>query len=110
MTTPLDIRSAYEVLGLPDGASLDEVQAAYRELAQILHPDRYASNGHLRDRAQEQFKRVNVARDVLVDYLRTGRRPRSTAGSGSGSFGVEPSAARLRAKGDSPCSTSTRCC
>ncbi|MBK8183447.1 MAG: DnaJ domain-containing protein [Candidatus Competibacteraceae bacterium] len=35
---------AYEILGLPMGASRDEIQAAYRRLMQRLHPDQGGSD------------------------------------------------------------------
>ncbi len=57
---------AAAVLGVEAGASAVEVRAAYRELAQMLHPDKYGDNKKLRARAEQQMRAVNEARDVLL--------------------------------------------
>lgn len=57
---------ALAALGLSDGASRSEIIAAHRELAQMLHPDRYGSNKRLHARAEQQMKRINEAREVLL--------------------------------------------
>lgn len=54
------------VLGVEAGSSAAEVRAAYRELAQMLHPDKYGDNKRLRARAEQQMRAVNEARDVLL--------------------------------------------
>ena len=51
---------------LEPGASRAEILAAYRELAQMLHPDKFGENKRLRARAEQQMKRINEARDVLL--------------------------------------------
>ncbi|MEE8258342.1 MAG: J domain-containing protein, partial [Sphingomonadales bacterium] len=50
---------AYEVLGLKPGASLTEIQVAYKKLMQKLHPDK-EGNEYL-------ARKVNQARDTLLD-------------------------------------------
>ena len=35
------MRDPYEVLGVPRGATKEQVKAAYRELAKKYHPDNY---------------------------------------------------------------------
>lgn len=57
---------ALQVLGLKQGASPDEVRLAYRELAQMLHPDKFGDNKKLRARAEQQMRIMNEARDVLL--------------------------------------------
>ncbi|AGW13943.1 J domain-containing protein [Megalodesulfovibrio gigas] len=55
----------YRLLRLPDGASLEEVKAAYRKLAFALHPDLNPGNPH----AARQFQRLNEAYVLLKQYL-----------------------------------------
>ena len=42
-----DIRRAYKILGLYPGSSQAEVKSAYRDLAQVWHPDRFAHDERL---------------------------------------------------------------
>ena len=63
----MDREEALRILGLDESATADEIKAAYKESAQILHPDRFASNKKLQDRATEQFKTLQEAYDVLMD-------------------------------------------
>jgi molecular chaperone DnaJ len=53
----------YSVLGVPRGASDDDVKKAYRKLAMQYHPDR---NNGAKD-AEEKFKEITEAYDVLRD-------------------------------------------
>lgn len=68
---------ALSVLGLEPGSSRAEILAAYRELAQMLHPDKFGENKRLRARAEQQMKRINEARDVLLKATGAGSRERS---------------------------------
>lgn len=91
---------ALQVLGLQEGASRDEIAAAYRELAQMLHPDKYGENKRLRARAEQQMRRINEAHDVLrkgAGARRSGaaagtRSGGARSGSGCGSRGAGASA------------------
>jgi molecular chaperone DnaJ len=53
----------YSVLGVPRGASDDDIKKAYRKLAMQYHPDR--NNGS--KEAEEKFKDITEAYDVLRD-------------------------------------------
>lgn len=72
-----DLDRYYKVLGLEPGASLDEVNQAYRDLAFIWHPDRIPKdNPRLQQKAQEKLKEINQARDRLRS-VRPGEKNRN---------------------------------
>ncbi len=55
----------YEILGVSRDASIDEIKKAYRKLAIKWHPDRHGDSD--RAAAEEKFKRINEAKEVLTD-------------------------------------------
>ncbi|MFK7766579.1 MAG: DnaJ C-terminal domain-containing protein [Mariniblastus sp.] len=58
----------YKVLGVSKNASESEIQKAYRKLARKYHPDLHAdADERERDRAKQQFQKVQQAYDVLSD-------------------------------------------
>jgi hypothetical protein len=63
----LDTTQAYGVLGLAPGATPDEVKTAYRDLVKVWHPDRFADNERLREKAQRQLQLYNEAYERLRD-------------------------------------------
>ena len=62
----MQVKEALMFMGLDEGVTGDEVKVAYREMSQILHPDKFANNPKLQERATEQFKHLNDARDTLM--------------------------------------------
>ena len=59
----------YEVLGVKRDAAQDEIRAAYRKLAKKLHPDLNPGD----KQAEEKFKQVSVAYDLLGGPEKRGR-------------------------------------
>ena len=79
----------YSVLGVPQGATEKEITRAYRKLAKEYHPDANPGNKE----AEEKFKEVSAANDVLGDaekrkeYDEVRRMVASGAYSGGGPGG-----------------------
>ncbi len=72
---------ALHILGLDADANADDIKAAYKETAQILHPDRFATNKKLQNRATEQFKNLQEA----YEYLTKGHGSRTASRDGASS-------------------------
>jgi hypothetical protein len=75
----MDPRRAYRVLGLAPGAPLDEVKRAYRDLAQVWHPDRFPPDSRLKQKAENNLKRINEAHAVLEAYQPPAGPPRRSS-------------------------------
>ena len=61
-THDVEFQDYYAVLGVPRTADEKQIKSAYRKLARKFHPDVNKEAG-----AEEQFKRVNEAYEVLSD-------------------------------------------
>jgi len=76
----------YQILGVPENASQEEIKRAYRQLAKKHHPDKNRGN----KRAEERFKQISEAYNVLSDpakraqYDQMRRRFRQGAGATAG--------------------------
>lgn len=59
------MKNPYEVLGIREGATVEEIKRAYKELVKKYHPDQYRNNP-LSDLAEEKLKEINEAYDYLI--------------------------------------------
>ena len=75
------LAECYHILGVPQGASLDEIKHAYRTKAFALHPDLNPSAG-----ASRQFQQLNEAYVILIRLLdsRSGSRSAFNSASSAG--------------------------
>ena len=77
-------KNPYEVLGVREDATDEEIKEAYRALARKYHPDKYIDEG-LKEMATEKMKTINEAYEEIKN-IRAGKS--SAGGSGSaGSYG-----------------------
>lgn len=83
-------RDYYEVLGLSKGATAEEIKKAYRKLAMKYHPDYNPGDKN----AEEKFKEINEANEVLSDPEKRQRYDQygfagvdPSYGAGQGGFG-----------------------
>lgn len=56
----------YELLGVPQDASVEEIRSAYRQRALVLHPDRNPGD----EQAAQLFSEISQAYEALVDPAR----------------------------------------
>lgn len=66
-------KNPYDVLGVPSTASDDEIKKAYRDLTRKYHPDANVNNP-LADLAEEKFKEVQEAYDIIMKERANGGR------------------------------------
>ncbi|XP_042309355.1 dnaJ homolog subfamily B member 8 [Sceloporus undulatus] len=83
----------YEVLGLQQNASQEDIKKAYRKLALKWHPDK---NPYNKDEAEKKFKAVAEAYEVLSDpqkrslYDRPVKEPRYRGRGTTGGYSHSP--------------------
>ena len=65
------MKNPYEVLGVSENATDEEIKTAYRNLAKKYHPDNY-QDSPLADVAEEKMKEINEAYDTICDMRRNG--------------------------------------
>lgn len=80
------MKNPYEVLGVPENATDEQIKQAYRTLAKKYHPDNYATSP-LSDLADEKMKEINEAYDQICDMRRNG----GASGRAGGSYGSSSS-------------------
>ena len=65
----MNIDDCLKILELKPGASIDEIKTARVELLQVWHPDKFASNPKLSEKAKEKTLKINEAFNILVKDL-----------------------------------------
>ncbi len=94
-----DLDRCYQILGLKPGASVEEVNKAYKALVVIWHPDRIPKDSvDLLARAEQKLKEINQARDRLREFARSGATTpnNSTTGASHGTTSPSPPAEKAR--------------
>lgn len=76
----------YKVLGVDKKASQDDVKKAYRRLARQYHPDRNPGD----EKAEERFKEISEAYDVLGDAEKRKKYDRGGSSFPGNPFGGTP--------------------
>jgi curved DNA-binding protein CbpA len=64
----MDHLRALRILGLAPGSTIAEIHGAWRDLAKVWHPDRFAHDERLRQKAGDNLSRINQAYETLHDY------------------------------------------
>lgn len=73
-----DLNKYYELLGVAPGTSGRELKDAYRDLAKVWHPDRFAHDPRLQRKAQEKLKEINEAYERLSSGRAARPKPQPT--------------------------------
>ena len=79
------MRNPYQILGVPETASMDEVKKAYRKLSRIYHPDANVNNPN-KDQAEAKFKEIQAAYQQIVDEKEHGGSRSAYGGYNQGSY------------------------
>ncbi|HEY8350890.1 MAG TPA: DnaJ domain-containing protein [Clostridia bacterium] len=82
------MKNPYEVLGIREGASEEEIKKAYRELVKKYHPDQYRDNP-LSKLAEEKLAEINEAYDYLMKNVSSGGNSQYSGGASYGRSGAD---------------------
>jgi len=63
----MELKDYYQILGVSRDASAEDIKKSFRQLAMLCHPDRNPENA---EEAEEKFKEINEAYEVLGDEKR----------------------------------------
>ncbi len=87
----------YEVLGIKENATEEEIRAAYRELVKKYHPDQYQNNP-LSDLAEEKLQEINEAYDILMKEHQGQSHGYTNQGYGNQNYGGNVSQQYMQAR------------
>lgn len=79
------MQNPYEILGIKEGASLDEIKAAYRDQVKKYHPDKHQDNP-LYELAEEKLQEINEAYEFLLKNHGQGGYSQSARTSGGNGY------------------------
>ncbi|HSR12648.1 MAG TPA: thioredoxin domain-containing protein, partial [Thermodesulfobacteriota bacterium] len=60
----------YDILGLKPGASERDIEEAHKVAARVWHPDRFPEDPKMQEKANEELKKINLAREKLLEFLK----------------------------------------
>jgi DnaJ-class molecular chaperone len=96
------MKDPYEILGVARNSSAKDIKKAYRKLARELHPDSSPNN----PKAEDRFKDLSTAYDIISDEDRRGRYDRgeidAVGNTVSHRRGQRPGGYNQRERGYSP--------
>lgn len=86
-------RNYYEVLGVPQAATTDQIKKKYRELARKFHPDVVQD----KDLGQRVFSQINQAYRILADPERRAQYNQTLLAAAASANGSSPTAQATQA-------------
>jgi S1-C subfamily serine protease len=85
------LHTCYQTLGLKDGASVQEVEAAFEALRQACQAKKPATDYRAEQQAWEKLKEITWARDTIIKYLDNAKGQAAPGGNTPpSSLGVRP--------------------
>ena len=74
------MRDPYQVLGVSQDASEEEIKKAYRKLSRMYHPDANINNPN-KAQAEEKFKEIQQAYQQIMKQREQGSSPYGNQGN-----------------------------
>jgi DnaJ domain len=94
----MDIRKCCDLLDLRPGYSQEDLKQAYKDLAQVWHPDRFAHNPRLKEKAEDKLKQINTAYEQLDQALAERQKAQAARAARSSGVAVDPDMAERIAR------------
>jgi DnaJ-class molecular chaperone len=69
---PEELKSCFDELGVPFGASIEDCKQAYKSLLKIHHPDKHAKHPGNFQKATQKTAKINAAYDKIEKWRETG--------------------------------------